>query len=99
MFAITWGISGGFGQIGLQYVWPDYYGKGCLGKLNSLQATSMVIGSAIGPIAYGVAIDHVGSWSKILWTTVPIAIGTAVALWIFARKPKRQPQPVTTSPR
>ena len=85
LFAVVWGISGGFGTISLQIVWPTYYGKGCLGKLNSLFATSGVIGSAIGPVAYGFAIDKVGDWNQILWCTVPVSMGTATLIWIFAR--------------
>ena len=52
----------------------------CLGRINSLFATSQVIGSAIGPIAYGVAIDEIGSWATILWWTVPIALLSTLQL-------------------
>ena len=86
-FAISWGFSTGIRTIALQYIWPDYYGTNCLGKINSLNGTSLVIGSAIGPLAYGLAIDYVGSWSTILWWTAPISITSAVLLLFCAKKP------------
>ena len=49
--------------------------------------TGCVIGSAIGPIIYGIAIDYVGDWDKILWMSVPIALFTAFTTWSIARKP------------
>ena len=83
-FALTWGFSSGFRQVALQYIWPDYYGTNCLGTINSLFNTSCVIGSAIGPLAYGLAIDFVGSWATILWWTAPISITSAILLLFCA---------------
>ena len=90
VFAVVWGLSSGLQQVALQYVWPYYYGVNCLGTINSLFVTSGVIGSAIGPIAYGVAIDRIGSWSTILWWTVPVALFSSLMLLLCGQKPVHQ---------
>ena len=88
-FAIVWGFSAGLQQISLQYIMPHYYGTKCIGTINSIGATSGVIGSAIGPITYGVAIDKIGSWATILWWTVPLALGSTLLLICMGKKPTK----------
>ena len=56
-FAVMWGFSMGLQQVSFLYVMPHFYGTECIATLNSMFATATVLGSAIGPIAYGVAID------------------------------------------
>ena len=86
-FAIVWGFAFGLASVSFQYALPHYFGTDCIATINSMFSTSAVIGSAIGPIAYGVAIDQVGSWSKILWSTVPIAFTCSLLLLFLAKKP------------
>ena len=66
---------------------PHYFGTECIATINSVFATSAVLGSAIGPIAFGVAIDQVGSWPKILWCTVPVAVLSTILLLTLGQKP------------
>ena len=65
---------------------PHFYGTDCIATLNSMLTTAIVLGSAVGPIAYGVAIDKVGSWPTILWWTVPVAMISTIAL-LLTQKP------------
>ena len=81
-----WGFSTGLGQVSYLFVMPHFYGTDCIARLNSMFATATIFGSAIGPIAYGVAIDKVGSWPTILWWTVPVAIISTIAL-LLTQKP------------
>ena len=87
LFAIMWGFSAGLGQMAFLYIAPTYYGTACVGTLNSIFSTAMVLGSAIGPIAYGVSIDKVGSWPLILWWTVPLAVISTILLMTHGMKP------------
>ena len=87
LMAVVWGLSSGLSQVSLAYSMPYFYGTKCIATLNSMFATAMVLGSAVGPIAYGVAIDKVGSWAVILWWTAPIAMLSSILLLLFAQKP------------
>ncbi len=86
-FAFMWGFSSGLSQIALLYIVPHYYGTKCIGTINSIISTSGVIGSALGPLAYGVAIDRIGSWATILWWTFPFAVVSSLLLILFGKKP------------
>ena len=85
-FAVVWGFSAGFGQVSYHYIIPHYFGTMCIAKLNSMFVTATILGSAIGPIAYGVAIEKVGSWQTILWWTVPFAVISMISL-LLIKKP------------
>ena len=87
MFAVVWGLGYNIQQVALTFVMPHFYGTKCLGTINSVFVTSNVLGTAIGPIAYGMAIDKTGSWSTILWSTVPIALLSGLMLTFCATKP------------
>ena len=56
VFSVIWGVGSGFEQISLQFVWPQYYGKGCLGAVNGSSMTSAVLGSALGPMIWGMCV-------------------------------------------
>lgn len=38
-----------------------------LGQLKSMATTAIVLGSAFGPLPFGVAYGQFGSYSRILW--------------------------------
>ena len=86
IFAIVWGFSTGLGQVSYMFIMPHFYGTECVATLNSMFASATIFGSAIGPIAYGVAIDKIGSWPTILWWTVPVAMVCTITL-LLTQKP------------
>ena len=89
VFAVAWGVAAGFEQISLQLVWPNHFGKDCLGALNGVVGSCVVFGSAMGPMVFGWAFDRVHSWDRILRLTCPWALATAVVTWRYGRKPYR----------
>jgi len=96
IWGIVWGLGTGIQQVGFNFILPYYYGKDCIATVSSIYTTAMVFGSAIGPILYGVAIDNVHSWSKVLWATVPFGIICAILL-IIAKKPIKTEEPSSDS--
>ncbi|MCA0989096.1 MFS transporter [Guptibacillus algicola] len=65
-FGVLWGIIGGIERITLNIIWPDYFGRENLGSIKGIATTTMVIGSAFGPLPFGVAYDTFGGYTEIL---------------------------------
>lgn len=72
--AIVVGIGVGGGCFGILtgVVWPRYFGRSHLGAISGFATSAIVIGSAIGPIAFSGLRDLTGSFGT------PIVISTAV---------------------
>ena len=66
IFAVLWGIIGGIERITLNIIWPDYFGRKHLGSIKGIATTTMVIGSAFGPLPFGIAYDVFGGYTEIL---------------------------------
>ena len=66
VFAVLWGIIGGIERITLNIIWPNYFGREHLGSIKGIATTTMVIGSAFGPLPFGIAFDLFGGYTEIL---------------------------------
>lgn len=66
IFAVLWGIIGGIERITLNIIWPNYFGREHLGSIKGIATTTMVIGSAFGPLPFGIAFDLFGGYTEIL---------------------------------
>ncbi|WP_257348405.1 MFS transporter [Pseudalkalibacillus decolorationis] len=89
LFGVVWGIVNGLERITLSIIWPDYFGRKHLGSIKGLAMTTMVIGSAFGPLPFGFAYDLFNGYSEILLLTMifPI-IGFIFAL--ISPAPKKE---------
>ncbi|KNC53390.1 uncharacterized protein AMSG_08895 [Thecamonas trahens ATCC 50062] len=85
--AVLWGIAGGLEQIGFNVVWPNYYGRKHVGGIVSISISVMVLGSAIGPLAFALLRDSVGSYRDAILYIVPLAL-VCSALAYGAAKPR-----------
>jgi MFS family permease len=81
VFGVVRGIVGGFEAISLGIIWPNYFGRKHLGSIKGFAMTTMVIGSAFGPLPFGIAYDIFGGYSEIiiLMMLFPL-LGIAAAL-------------------
>jgi len=89
LFGVIWGVSNGFERIALNYVWPYYFGRVALGSISGIATSVMVLGSAVGPLPFGLAFDILGNYTQVIWWSMlfPV-IGIIVSL--LARKPTIQ---------
>src|SRR5690606_37463306 len=70
-------------------VWPDYFGRENLGSIRGAATTSMVVGSALGPLPFGLAYDLTGGYvSVIVFMSALCAVGAVVAPFL---KPPQRP--------
>ncbi|MDQ0338779.1 MFS family permease [Caldalkalibacillus uzonensis] len=65
-FVLLWGIFEGFLRVCVGVVWPNYFGREHLGTIRSVVTTVTVIGSALGPLPFGIAYDLYGRYSEVL---------------------------------
>ncbi|HET7577707.1 MAG TPA: MFS transporter [Bacillales bacterium] len=66
VFGVVWGIVNGIERITLNVVWPDYFGRKHLGSIKGFATTFIVIGSAFGPLPFGVAFDLFHGYTQII---------------------------------
>jgi MFS family permease len=65
-YGALWGIIGGLERITVTIIYPDYFGKKYIGSIKGIAMTVMVIGSAFGPLPFGIAYDLFGGYQEIL---------------------------------
>ncbi|MRH44590.1 MFS transporter [Aquibacillus halophilus] len=85
-FGTLWGVAHGIERIGLNIIWPNYFGRKYIGSINGVGATVGVIGSAFGPLPFGVGYDLFNSYSPILLITLIFPVIGAICA-LIAKKP------------
>lgn len=65
-FGVLWGVLHGFYAINNGVIWPSYFGRRYLGSIRGMAMTAMVIGSAFGPLPFGIAFDLFNGYREIL---------------------------------
>lgn len=75
------GLVGAFEGIIAGVWWATYFGRRHLGSIQGLAMTTMVLGSALGPLPFGIAYDMFGGYREItlLMLAAPV-LGVAAAL-------------------
>jgi MFS family permease len=66
VYGAVWGMIGGLERITVTIIYPDYFGKEYIGSIKGIAMTVMVIGSAFGPLPFGIAYDLFGGYQEIL---------------------------------
>ncbi len=93
---VGFGVSGGcFGAISGVFM-PRFYGLKHLGAISGFFASIIVIGSAVGPLAFSMARGWTGSYATAHIVAVVLALGlVASAFW--ADNPQRRLEPYSFS--
>ncbi|NDJ60925.1 MAG: MFS transporter, partial [Chloroflexi bacterium] len=84
--SLTMGIGGVFDGA----VWANLFGRQHQGAIRGFAATSLVIGTASGPILFGLSYDWFGSYAPILWLCIILAAAPLI-LSFFVTKPPHPP--------
>jgi len=73
----------------LNYVWPSFFGRQSLGSIKGSAMTVTVLGSALGPLPFGLAYDYFAGYEEILLMSIILPVmGMAAAL--LAKKPEKE---------
>ncbi len=89
VYAAAFGFFMGIGSVFDGTVWASLYGLKHQGTIRGFVASTLVIGTSIGPIVFGFAYDQLGSYAAILWVGVALAVILAI-LGVIAPQPRRR---------
>jgi MFS family permease len=81
-----WGMVNGLERIVLSIVWPNYFGREHLGSIKGLAQSVMVIGSALGPLPFGLFYDWFHGYNEILLLIILFPLIAGI-LSLLASKP------------
>lgn len=86
-YAILLGLTMGSGGVFDGAVWANVFGRKYQGEIRGFVSTSLVMGTAIGPIVFGLSYDVLGSYNPVLWLGIAVALIPAL-LSFFVRLPE-----------
>ena len=87
IYGLVHGTFMAFDAVSTGVVWPNYFGRENLGSIRGFAMTTMVIGSALGPLPFGVAYDYFGGYQEIM-IGILILPTLAVFASLFSPPPK-----------
>lgn len=73
LYTVAFGIFMGVGSVFDGSVWVNLFGRQHQGAIRGFVATINVIGTAIGPLVFGLAFDHLGSYNASMWLGISLA--------------------------
>ncbi len=65
-FILFYGVMIGLMQLSLNVAWPHFFGRYYLGSIRGAATVFMVLGSALGPLPFGISYDLTGGYTAVL---------------------------------
>lgn len=92
VYTVVFGLFMGAGSVFDGTVWVNMYGRQHQGAIRGFVATSMVMGTSIGPLVFGLSYDYLGGYAPAIYLGMALSI-IAIVLALLAREPrKRKPK-------
>ncbi len=66
MFILFYGTAVAVQAVALNVLWPNYFGRLYLGSIRGAATVFMVLGSALGPLPFGVGYDLTGGYNHVI---------------------------------
>jgi len=83
VYGVTLGITDGLTRTVNSMIWATYFGRAHLGSITGITTTIVIVGSALGPMPFGIARDLMGSYETILTISAIVPVGLGMAnLWV-----------------
>jgi len=89
LFILFYGLSAGIQGVALNVLWPDYFGRKYLGSIRGAATVFMVIGSALGPLPFGIYYDLSGEYNLVIYGMMVMTL-FAMVLALLIHKPTKQ---------
>jgi MFS family permease len=87
-YGVIIGIAKGFNGVCNNVVWANYYGREYLGSIKGFSMTTLVVGSAFGPLPFGIAYDVFGGYRQILFIMMVFPV-LAIFAALASPKPRK----------
>lgn len=84
-YAVFNAVFNSIESVTTEVLWPSYFGLKYLGSIRSIAMTTMVIGSALGPLPFGFAFDTFNTYTGILVVMMIFPIVGSIACFISPR--------------
>ncbi len=74
IYALVHGSFMAFDGVSTSVMLPNYFGKKHLGSIRGFFSTAMVIGSALGPLPFGLAYDYFNGYTEVMLLVILLPI-------------------------
>jgi MFS family permease len=89
IFILFYGLAIAIQNVTLNVLWPNYFGRKYLGSIRGAATIFMVIGSALGPLPFGLSFDLTESFNTAIIGMIIFTLFT-FAFSFFIKKPHRE---------
>ena len=89
LFAVVFGLSNAVSMNYVSFMWPRYFGRTHLGRIQGVGQTITVIGASLGPLPLAISKDYFGSYDPMLVGVGAMPLFFAVIAFLFLRDPVR----------
>jgi len=89
LFAVVFGLSNAVSMNYVSFMWPRYFGRTHLGRIQGIGQTITVIGASLGPLPLAISKDYFGSYDPMLVGVGAMPLFFAVIAILFLRDPVR----------
>ncbi len=88
LFMLIYGLAINIQGVTISVIWPRYFGRKYLGSIRGAATVFMVIGSALGPLPFGLSYDLTGSYQTVIVIMGLITL-LSLGMSLSIRKPKK----------
>lgn len=88
VFILVYGLGIAIQALSTSVFWPNYFGRLHLGSIRGAATVFMVIGSALGPLPFGLSFDITGNYNVAIIGMI-IFVGISFFLSFFIEKPQK----------
>ena len=83
IFILFYGFAVAVQSLTTNVIWPNYFGRKHLGTIRGAATFFMVIGSALGPLPFGLSVDYTGDYNlaiigMIIFTTTALILSALI---------------------
>ncbi|WHH60947.1 MFS transporter [Petroclostridium sp. X23] len=89
LFGILMGVVSGLQGVTNNVVWASYFGRKYLGSIRGFSMSSIIIGSAFGPLPFGIAFDVFGGYTGIIMIMMIFPVLGAIAAMVSPAPKKK----------
>ncbi len=89
LFAVVFGLLNAVSMNYVSFMWPRYFGRTHLGRIQGVGQTITVIGASLGPLPLAISKDYFGSYDPMLVGVGAMPLFFAVIAFLFLRDPVR----------